>query len=370
MIVDKIDSEASEQCRTSGSAVGGPVPLLKITFSAIQRARLDKLLADMVTAYDKEVVSAPLRGKVVETGLGSEIEVASTLQKHWQSRFESEYYRIDKYRFDKLMTGPLRDVVWSATATEGLGVWAPGKVIEISEAEGNTAFVPGHWWLNIGCAHRDGIVGAASEHATKGRYGIAALALLTGREEDMPDGKTLYVREGRADEMHMNLITQVGQKIRILRGFRLQSVLAPAAGVRYDGLYIMQSWSLKLNMVNDMYALRLTLERMPNQGPLEQITAIPKPSQLDDWNLYEQLERTQIKNTEGQVRLNSWTVARDVERFERDLWRRSRESKVRLCDKIRDDGSGSTTPQRRKLSDIETDLMPPIETDEEQEEQE
>lgn len=92
------------------------------------------------------------------------------------------------------------------------------------------------WWLNIGCAHRDGIVGAASEHATKGRYGIAALALLTGREEDLPDGKSTYIREGTAEDVHMNLISQVGRKIRILRGFRLQSMLTPAAGVRYDGL--------------------------------------------------------------------------------------------------------------------------------------
>jgi hypothetical protein len=90
--------------------------------------------------------------------------------------------------------------------------------------------------LNIGCAHRDGIVGAASEHVTKGRYGIAALALLTGREEDLPDGKSIYIKEGRAEEMHFNLISQVGRKMRILRGFRLRSVLTPAAGVRYDGL--------------------------------------------------------------------------------------------------------------------------------------
>lgn len=92
------------------------------------------------------------------------------------------------------------------------------------------------WWLNIGCAHRDGIVGAAYEKATKGRYGIAALALLTGKEEDLPDGKTLYIREGAAADMHNTLISQVGQKIRILRGFRLKGMCQPKAGIRYDGL--------------------------------------------------------------------------------------------------------------------------------------
>lgn len=83
MIVDKLDDEAPSQRRQPGSSAGGPTTLLKITFSAIQRARLDKLLADMMVAYDKETIAAPLGGRVVETGLGSEIDVASTLQEHW-----------------------------------------------------------------------------------------------------------------------------------------------------------------------------------------------------------------------------------------------------------------------------------------------
>lgn len=60
--------------------------------------------------------------------------------------------------------------------------------------------------------------------------------MLTGREEDLPDGKTVYIREGEAHEMHTTLISQVGQKIRILRGWRLKSMRTPKAGIRYDGL--------------------------------------------------------------------------------------------------------------------------------------
>lgn len=79
-------------------------------------------------------------------------------------------------------------------------------------------------------------MGAAFERATKGRYGVAALALLTGREEDLSEEKSIYIREGPANEMHNNLVSQVGQKTRILRGFRLKSICAPKAGVRYDGM--------------------------------------------------------------------------------------------------------------------------------------
>lgn len=60
-----------------------------------------------------------------------------------QSRFKSEYFAIDKYRYDNLMSGSLRDVVWSATASDGLGVWVPKEVVEMSEVEGDAKFNPG-----------------------------------------------------------------------------------------------------------------------------------------------------------------------------------------------------------------------------------
>lgn len=36
--------------------------------------------------------------------------------------------------------------------------------------------------------------------------------------------------------MHYSLVTQVGQRMKVLRGFRLKSLFAPVAGLRYDGL--------------------------------------------------------------------------------------------------------------------------------------
>lgn len=124
--------------RSSGAGV-----MQKVTFAAIQRARLDKLLVEMLRAYDREMTAVPLGGTVIETGLGSEIETASTLQKHWRSRFKSEYSKIEKLRYDGLISGSLRDVAFSALASDGLGVWMPSEAIDISEVEGNTRFMPG-----------------------------------------------------------------------------------------------------------------------------------------------------------------------------------------------------------------------------------
>ncbi len=94
------------------------------------------------------------------------------------------------------------------------------------------------WWLNITCAERDGIVNSSLETPTKGCYGITALPLLTGSEELIRDNTVKYVREGRSFDMHVPLISQVGRKIRILRGYKLKSIFAPSAGLRYDGLYV------------------------------------------------------------------------------------------------------------------------------------
>lgn len=135
MLIDKLGDDDPSKAST--------ITVPKVTFAAIQRARLDKLLADMLKAYEREMTSINMHGIVVETGLGSEIEAASRLQKYWQSRFKSDYFFIDKYRFDSLLARRLQDVSFSAVASDGLGVWVPKESVECSEAESNMRFIPG-----------------------------------------------------------------------------------------------------------------------------------------------------------------------------------------------------------------------------------
>lgn len=151
-------------------------------------------------------------------------------------------------------------------------------------------------------------------------------------------------------------------------------------------------------MVSEVYTLRLTLERLPHQTPMEEIANIPKPSQLDDWRLYEQLERARVRKTEGRTKFDEWTAGRKVERAERAEWRLSRDLRIALLEKELADaaadvgalrsamywpggdpgvGTGAsaasastfTEPKRRKLSEIDTNLLPPREVPEEEEEQ-
>lgn len=108
--------------------------------------------------------------------------------------------------------------------------------------------------------------------------------------------------------------------------------------------------------------MRLTLERVPGQTPMDEILHIPRPSQLDEWGLYEKLERERIKQTEGDARLTEWIIRRDEERIERGHWRRSRafKSEMKLnIPRAPEAGAGGVREfYRRRVSDIDTDLVP------------
>jgi hypothetical protein len=81
------------------------------------------------------------------------------------------------------------------------------------------------------------MVGSGLEKLTTGRYGVAVLPLLTGKEEFLGNEITKYTRKSRTRaDVHASLLTSVGSWIRILRGHRLLSAFSPIGGVRFDGL--------------------------------------------------------------------------------------------------------------------------------------
>ncbi|KAH9900587.1 PUA-like domain-containing protein [Xylariomycetidae sp. FL2044] len=290
-----------------------------LDFETIEHARLDKLLAELINFAEKKVSSSlPLRFR-------ADINHAETLRRYWRRRFREQYFMVDQHRCAVLVEGgPLKDVSFNSSLTYDLGKWQTTVSDPVSEVEGNLRFEPGHWWLNITCAERDGIVGSSLEKPTKGRYGIAALPLLSGHEEYLRENTVKYTREGRSGDMHIALISHVGRQIRILRGYRLKSIFAPQAGLRYDGLYTIKQYGCKLNDSTNVYRLELTLERLADQARIEDIRNIPKPSQLDDWNLYEKLEGDKIKLLKGEASYLEWRLLRQEEKIERNQWQRSR----------------------------------------------
>lgn len=288
-----------------------------IEFATIQNARLDKLLSDIVSPGNRPMPTP--------TRFRDDVIVAERLQRLWRTRFLEGYFTIDQYRYHNLpRTGRLKDVVMNDTGESSQGRWRAKTREALSELEGNLKFEPGHWWLNLACAHRDGIVGSVLETPTKGKYGITALPLVTGWENVyLPGGTVKYIKEGHISEVHVSLLSQVGTQIRILRGHRLQSPLAPKAGIRYDGLYIIRQYGQRLNLRTGLHRVVLTLERVNDSFSVDELIRIPRPSQQDDWKLFETYEGEMVKQKEGQRGFLDWKMERAQERMDQEQYMRT-----------------------------------------------
>ncbi|KAF9872629.1 hypothetical protein CkaCkLH20_09808 [Colletotrichum karsti] len=296
-----------------------------LDFETLQYARLDKLLSDILDPAHRPS-PIPLRFR-------ADMAVAESLQKMWRTRFRDQYFSIDQVRQRSLSVGgEMRDISFTPEGQDPLESWTVQYSCRepVSELEGNQKFEPGHWWLNLACAHRDGIIGTAIEKPTKGKYGVTALPLLTGREEHVRGNLYRYVREGRLSDMHVSLLTQVGTQIRILRGYRLKSVIAPQAGVRYDGLYIIRQYGNKLDATTDKYRLELLIERVDGQKSFDAVQQVPRPSQMDDWQTFKKVEAETIRQRKGDDGLLDFKLLKEEERIDREHWRRASEFKASL----------------------------------------
>lgn len=88
--------------------------------------------------------------------------------------------------------------------------------------------------------------------------------------------------------------------------------------------YIIRQYGHKLNESTNVHRLVLKLERVPGQRPMEQTQMVPKPSQLDDWALYEKLEGDKIRMIDGEATYLEWKLTREREKIVREDWKRAR----------------------------------------------
>ncbi|ODA78831.1 hypothetical protein RJ55_06215 [Drechmeria coniospora] len=132
-----------------------------------------------------------------------------------------------------------------------------------------------------------------------------------------------YTREGRASDMHVSLISQVGTQVRILRGCNLKSPLAPEAGIRYDGQYILRQYGQKLDRETGLHRLVLILERVPGQILLDRLVMIPRPSQLDDWHLFQRYEGEIMRYMRGEQGYLEWKAAEEEQKVDIGQWKQA-----------------------------------------------
>jgi hypothetical protein len=92
--------------------------------------------------------------------------------------------------------------------------------------------------------------------------------------------------------------------------------------------YLIRQYGTKLDEITDIYRLELTLTRVRDQKAMEALKRFPRPSQLDDWKLYEKLEGEKIKLIEGGTKYFEWMNQREKERLDRENYKRTREFRV------------------------------------------
>ncbi|KAL8730240.1 MAG: hypothetical protein Q9166_004217 [cf. Caloplaca sp. 2 TL-2023] len=176
-------------------------------------------------------------------------------------------------------------------------LWAPGGRLE--------GFAKPHGWfswegefqqVSDTSVHpcRDGIIDNLRYHITADNNVAYAIAMTQGNEANVSkDGSSSYTPLP-SDLGAFKLMTTINgeerRKIRVLRSWRLISSLAPAAGIRYDGLYRVTGYGVKLvpgsEGNNDSWRYTFHLMRESCQDSMEKALAVPMPDQLDDWEDY------------------------------------------------------------------------------------
>ncbi|KAI1072563.1 hypothetical protein LB507_002670 [Fusarium sp. FIESC RH6] len=264
-----------------------------IEFETIRNTHLDKLIS--------EIINPRYRHPRVPTRFTTDIQVAERLERKWVERFRGPYFHIEQHRYRELSRdGRLRDVTLNLDAENPEDRWQANDGETLSEMEGNLEIEPGHWWLNLACAHRDGIVGSNREKPTKGKYGVAALPLLTGQENiDYDDGAIRYW------ELHFVSFVGIASEVPLRQRLVYVTMVCkfPRPSDNYKFLtcsrYTIRRYSQWFNEVSERHHMMLTLERVSDQQPIEDVLNIPRPSELDDWDLYQKYESELIKQKRG-----------------------------------------------------------------------
>lgn len=110
------------------------IPTIEI--STIANARLDKLLADVLSPENHVEVGA--------SHAWSDLPMAERLQRQWRARFREKYFDIDQTRYLTLSkTGLLRDVIFDDQAKNDHELWCAESCEVLSAGEGNLRFEAG-----------------------------------------------------------------------------------------------------------------------------------------------------------------------------------------------------------------------------------
>ncbi|PON28036.1 hypothetical protein TGAM01_v203173 [Trichoderma gamsii] len=91
------------------------------------------------------------------------------------------------------------------------------------------------------------------------------------------------------------------------------------------GQYTIRQYGHKQNPKNRLHRIIVTLERIAGQPSMADLAKVPRPSQMDDWVLFEKFEGEMIRQNHGEQSFLDWKVMKAQERMEQQQWRRALE---------------------------------------------
>ncbi|KAK4989859.1 hypothetical protein LTR50_002906 [Elasticomyces elasticus] len=172
----------------------------------------------------------------------------------------------------------------------------PGISVIPSRARrhGDLGFKPGDWWINPMFAFKDGIIDSGDPHGGIVADAVGAYAvLLTDSDELSGPGPNLFRYRTRTHDRGRYRMTSARWEarfpLRVLRSDSLRSLWAPRAGVRYDGLHTVRSWSVTYDTVKKEYNYDITLERLPGETPMTEVMVRPWAEEVEDYKEYKRL---------------------------------------------------------------------------------
>lgn len=72
------------------------------------------------------------------------------------------------------------------------------------------------------------------------------------------------------------------------------------------------------------------MERVDGQKSLEQVQQVPRPSQMDSWQMFKKVEAEIVRQRKGDDGLLDFKLRKEEERIDREHWRRASEFKASL----------------------------------------
>lgn len=98
--------------------------------------------------------------------------------------------------------------------------------------------------------------------------------------------------------------------------------------------YIVRQYGHKWDVTNRIYRVRVILERVEGQVPIEELSLTPTPAQLDDWELYHKVMGEDIRARDGFLKYNQWMVRLEQDAKRRREWLLREEQQVNFLSSV------------------------------------